>query len=181
MFINGDLMKLPLAYYGSPSLRMKAKPIETITDEIRQLAADLLETMHAANGIGLAATQVNKNVAMFATFVPIYGEDQQWHDGQERIFINPKIVWHSEEQFLWNDGCLSIPGLHCEVYRPQKIRIQALDLEGNPIEEEMENLFAFNFMHENDHLNGVLFIDRLDKETKKQIQPTLTRIKREYS
>lgn len=172
-------MELPFAYYGAPILRRKTKPIKEINDEIRQFAADLIETMHAHNGIGLAAPQVFRDISIFATYVPVQDEQGTWHDGKERVYINPKILWHSTEQFTWNDGCLSIPGLYCKSQRPAKIRIQALNLDGELIEEELENLFAFNFMHENDHLNGVLYIDRLDKKTRQEIEPVLARIKKE--
>lgn len=172
-------MELPIAYYGAPVLRRKAKPILEVNDEVRKFAADLIETMHIHHGIGLAATQVFKEIAIFATFVPVQDAEGKWHDGKERIYINPKILWYSEEKFPWNDGCLSIPGLFVASHRPAKIRIQALDLNGNLFEEELENLFAFNFMHENDHLNGVLFIDRLDKKTRNEIDPILVRIKKE--
>lgn len=173
-------MKLPLAYYGSPSLRKKARPVEKITPEIKAFVADLLETMHASNGIGLAATQVHNEFAIFVTCVPVPGPDNRWHPGKDRIFINPKILGYSEELFTWDDGCLSIPGIFCPVNRPYKIRIQAQDLDGNIFEEDMEALFAFNFMHENDHLNGVLFIDRMDRKSRKEIEPILARIKRDY-
>lgn len=174
-------MKLPLAYYGSPSLRRKARKVEVINDEVRQLVNDMLDTMREHRGMGLAATQVHKDLAIFLTDVPIFGPDNKWHPGVERVYINPKILSVSLEQFTWDDGCLSIPGLFCSLSRPARIRIRAQNLEGEEFEEELVGLFAFNFLHENDHLNGVLYIDRLNRQKRKEIEPVLARIKKEHA
>ncbi|MBS4168542.1 peptide deformylase [Parachlamydia sp. AcF125] len=174
-------MLLPLAYYGNPVLRKKATQIEKIDDSIRQLAADMIETMHATNGIGLAATQIAQLLSIFVTCVPIAQEDGSWIEGKDRVFINPKILTYSQEFHVFSEGCLSIPKLFANVARPERIKIQAMDLEGHTFEETMTGYEATNFMHENDHLNGVLFIDRLERKERKKIEPILQQIKKKYA
>ncbi|KIA78051.1 peptide deformylase [Parachlamydia acanthamoebae] len=161
-------MLLSLAYYGNPILRKKAIPIERIDDSIRQLATDMIETMHATNGIGLAANQIGQLLSIFVTCVPIAQDDGTWIDGKDRVFINPKILAYSQEFQVFSEGCLSIPKLFSDVARPESIKIQAMDLDGNVFEETMTGYEATNFMHENDHLNGVLFIDRLHRTERKK-------------
>jgi peptide deformylase len=176
------IMKLPLAYYGHPILRKKGVRVEEINDEIRQLVADMIDTMRESNGIGLAAQQVHKALNLFITEAPIPvpegGDKIRWEDGKLRVFINPKILKHSDEQWSQEEGCLSIPKLYRPVTRPIAIRIEATDLEGNLFEEEFTWLEARTIMHENDHINGVLFIDRLPMKMKREIEPRLIEIKK---
>ncbi len=167
-------MKLPLQYYGSKLLRTKATPITEITPEIRQLAYDMIETMLAHRGIGLAACQVGKPVAMFVASVSPDGTSQ---DSVNRIYINPKILWYSAEKQYETEGCLSIPKCYVPVERPLRIGAQAMDLNGHIFEMTLEGLGATNFCHENDHLNGVLHIDRTDAKHKKEIEKALRAIK----
>lgn len=175
-------MKLPLAYYGDPILRKKGVKVEEINDEIRQLVADMIETMRESNGVGLAAQQVHKALNLFITEaqipVPEEGDKVRWEDGKLRVFINPKILTHSQEQWTQDEGCLSIPKLYRPVSRPIAIRVQATDLDGNVFEEEFTWLEARAIMHENDHINGVLFIDRLPAKIKKEIEGKLIEIKK---
>ena len=174
-------MKRDLCYYGNAVLRQKAETIEKIDDEVRALAQDLIDTMEAANGIGLAAPQIGVLKRIFVAKPPIEASDGKWQDGPTTVYINPKIISHSDEELLWEEGCLSIPGLYQHVSRPQKIVIEAMDLEGKTFTKELENFPACNFLHENDHINGVLFIDRLDKKTKNEIKPILQKIKKKYN
>jgi peptide deformylase len=174
-------MKLPLAYYGNPVLRKKAALIHEITDEIRQLAADMIETMHAENGIGLAAPQIHHSLAIFVTNVPHEDADGEWVDGEDRVYINPKILEISTDFCESKEGCLSIPKLFAIILRPCYIIVEALDLEGNRIERELSGLDAHNFLHENDHLNGVLFIDRLKPNERKRIETQLRMIKKKFN
>lgn len=175
------IMILPLAYYGNPILRKKAAPIQEVDDFIQKLAADMIETMHANRGIGLAATQISQLLSIFVTCVPLAQEDGTWIDGKERVFINPKILAYSPELHVFSEGCLSIPKLFAEVTRPASIKIQAMDLNGYIFEETLLGYEATNFMHENDHLNGVLFIDRLQRSERKKIEPILQQIKKKYA
>lgn len=173
-------MKLALAYYGEPVLRQKAQPVKEITDEIKQLAADMIETMHAENGIGLAAPQVNRSLAIFVSHVPLKQPDGQWDGGEDRVYINPKILEISDEFEESYEGCLSIPKFHAPILRPKWVKFEALDLDGNKIERFFTDLEAQNFFHENDHLNGVLFIDRMEPSERKKIDPLLRDIKKKY-
>lgn len=176
-------MELPLAYYGDPILRKKGARINEITDEIRQLVADMVETMHAKKGIGLAAQQVHRALTLFITEVPIKNmddpENPKWVEGPLRVFINPKIIAHSEETWTYDEGCLSIPGIYGNVVRPVAIKVQATDLEGNAFEEEFTWLDARAIMHENDHINGVLYIDRIHGKERQELEVKLQAFKKE--
>lgn len=177
-------MLLPLAYYGNPILRKKGARVNEINDELRQLVADMIETMRKTNGIGIAAPQVHKSLALFVTEVPIKAsddpEDDEWLPGEVRVFINPKILSHSEEKWHRGEGCLSIPGVYGIVERPITIRVRATDLEGNEFEEDLSWLDARAVMHENDHINGVLYIDRMLPNDRKALEEKLMQIKRRY-
>lgn len=174
-------MKLPLAYYGNPVLRKKAEPIKEISDEIRQLIKDMIETMDLADGIGLAAPQIQKSLALFITRVPVKISEDKWEPGTLRIFINPKILGHSVEEWESSEGCLSIPKVYGNVIRPYKIKVEAKDLEGQTFIEEFTGLEARCIMHENDHINGTLFIDRVHGKERKEIEPLLREIKKKFS
>lgn len=174
-------MKLPLAYYGNPILRKKCKPVEDINEEIRKLVDDMVDTLHATKGIGLAAPQVHKDLALFIVQIPLVEEDGEVDPGILRVFINPKIISYSEETYTQDEGCLSIPTIYEEVERPVRITVQAQDLSGETFELTTEDLEARCILHENDHINGKLFIDRIDPNIRKEIQPQLQEIKRKYS
>ncbi len=174
-------MKLPLAYFGDPVLRKKTVPVEDINDTIRQLIIDMTETMEANDGCGLAAPQVHQSLALFITCIPRYVDDDTVLPGKLKVFINPKIVAYSPETWECQEGCLSIPGIRETVSRPLKVTIQATDLEGNPFIEEFVGFDAHVVMHENDHINGVLYIDRLPPRRKKELEQHLKAIKKKYS
>lgn len=177
-------MKLPLAYYGAPILRKKSKPVEAITEEIAQLVNDMLETMREHNGIGLAANQVHKALRLFITEVPIKvsddPEDHRWIEGTVHIFINPTIVERSQETWIREEGCLSIPKLYGEVERPTTIVVRATDLEGNPFEMSFSGLEARCIQHEYDHIDGILYIDRMIPEAREQLEPGLREVKKKF-
>lgn len=145
---------LPILNYPDPRLRNKAKPITQIDDRIRQLAADMLETMYAAPGIGLAATQVNEPLSLI---VMDLSEDKS----QPRVFINTRITPLTDEQGEYEEGCLSVPSVYDKVSRPLRVRIEAQDLDGNHFVEEADELLAVCIQHELDHLEGKLFVDYL--------------------
>ncbi|MEX0961877.1 MAG: peptide deformylase [Simkaniaceae bacterium] len=174
-------MKLKLAYYGSKWLRKRAKEIDAITPEIRELAAAMIDLMNQCKGVGIAANQVERDLRIFITKCPFYNQEDEWIEGETLVYINPKIISHSDELVIFDDGCLSIPGVYRDHPRPKHIQIEALDLEGQLIKKELSDFEAFNFMHELDHLNGVLFIDRLDQRARKKLKPQLQEIKKKYS
>jgi peptide deformylase len=174
-------MKLTLAYYGEPILRKKTVPVLELSEEIRQLVADMVETMQACNGVGLAAPQVHRSLSIFVTCVPKKQLDGKWIPGQLRVFINPKILSVTKETEVHSEGCLSIPKIYGEVERPSKVTVRATDLNGNIFEEEFSGLEACCVLHENDHINGVLFVDRIFGKARKELEPKLRTIKKNFS
>jgi peptide deformylase len=174
-------MKLPLAYFGDSVLRKKTSPISEIDQTIHQLVEDMAETMEANNGCGLAAPQVHLPLSLFITCIPRYVDEDTVLPGELRIFINPKIIGYSPEVWPCEEGCLSIPGLRETVVRPLKVTIEATNLEGIVFVEEFVGFDAHVIMHENDHINGVLYIDRLPPKRKKEIESYLREIKKKYS
>ena len=145
---------LPILSFPDPRLRTIAKPVEQVTDEIRQLAADMLETMYAAPGIGLAASQVDKHIQLIVM-------DLSETKDQPMVFINPKVSPLTDQTQPYEEGCLSVPQIYDKVERPSRVKIEALDLDGAAIEIEADGLLAVCIQHEMDHLNGKLFVDYL--------------------
>lgn len=174
-------MRLPIRYYGDPILRKRAEPIQEITEEIRQLVKDMIDTIDLGNGIGLAAPQVGLSIRLFILRNYIISEDGRWSVSEPKVFINPKISSPSQEMVVEDEGCLSLPGIRENVIRPFRITIEATDLDENLFTEEVEGINARVRMHENDHINGVLFIDRLDTRTRNKIDADLRAIKKKYS
>jgi peptide deformylase len=173
-------MILPLLYYDHPSLRKKSQPIEEITDEIKQFAADMVESMIHYNGVGLAAPQANRHIRLIVIRDEFIGEDEEYRLGPPEVLINPVLSDPSKETEKMPEGCLSIPGVHAEVVRPSRIRVRYQTIDGRIVEEEAFGFRARVIMHENDHLNGVLYIDRLSAEDKAKIEPLLRDIKEKY-
>lgn len=173
-------MKLPIAYYGEPVLRKKAARVEQINEEIKQLVFDMIETMKDLNGLGLAAPQVHKSLAIFIIDVPLPGPDDTWIPGEVRVFINPKVYDHSKETWVMSEGCLSIPKIYEDVVRPTTVTVEAMDLDGKTFVETFTELQARAILHENDHINGILFIDRIHGEKRKKLEPMLRAIKQKY-
>jgi peptide deformylase len=140
------------------TLKKKSAPVAAVDDGLRALMDDMLETMYAAPGIGLAAVQVGEPVRVIVMDLS-RGEGPR----EPRFFVNPEIVWASEETAPYEEGCLSVPEIYDEVERAAKVRIRYLDYDGKAIEEDAEDLFAVCIQHEMDHLDGVLFIDHLSR------------------
>ncbi|MBI5346699.1 MAG: peptide deformylase [Chlamydiae bacterium] len=174
-------MILDLIYYGNPLLRERSFDIKEITDEVRQLSLDMIETMDAHNGIGLAAIQVGKKLRLIVIRPEIETTDGEFTLGEPLIFINPKITKPSIETDILSEGCLSIPKVHAEVQRPKSIWVEYLNFDGKVVIEEVQAFKAREIMHENDHLNGVLFIDRILAHKRKEIAPFLKEIKEKYN
>lgn len=174
-------MLLKIYYYGHPILRKRCEPVKEITDEIRKLAHDMIETMDKNDGIGLAAPQVGHSIRMFVLRNYVFTEEGHWTLSEPKVYINPKLSKPSEHVISDTEGCLSFPGIRVHVSRPDKIVIEAMDLDGKTFVEELEGYNARVRMHENDHINGVLFIDRIEAHEKKKIDPALKAIKKKYN
>jgi peptide deformylase len=179
---------LPILSYPDPRLRTIAAPVKEVTAAIKTLIEDMIETMYDAEGIGLAATQVDQHIQLI---VMDLSEDKD----TPIVFINPKVTPLVEEKEPYEEGCLSVPDVYDKVERPNKVRIQALDENGQTIDKEVEGLLAVCIQHEMDHLSGIIFVDYLshlkqtrardkvkkvlkirekqgEKQADKQLQPT---------
>src|SRR3954468_6117679 len=148
----------PLVILPDPRLRQTCEPVAAITDEIRQLAEDMLDTMYDAPGVGLAAIQIG--VPKRVVTMDVSKTEGERHP---MVLINPEILWTSEEKRSYEEGCLSIPEYYEEVERPDRVRFRYQNLQGEIVEQEADGLLATCVQHEIDHLNGVLFIDYLSK------------------
>jgi peptide deformylase len=145
---------LDILRYPDARLHKVASPVAVVDDRIRTLVADMAETMYAAPGIGLAATQVDVHEQVIVI-------DTSETKDQLLVLINPEIVAASDELQRYEEGCLSVPGIYDDVARPSRITVRALDVRGQPFELEADGLLAVAIQHENDHLDGVLMIDHL--------------------
>jgi peptide deformylase len=157
---------LPIVEVPDPRLRLVCEPVETVDDEVRKLVADMFDTMYAARGIGLAAIQVG--VTRRVVVIDLQERESEDEEKSEAVrdpyaFINPEVLWVSEELNRYNEGCLSIPEQYAEVERPARCRVAWLDEQGQRHEQEMGGLMATCMQHEIDHLNGVLFIDHITR------------------
>ena len=141
-----------------PKLRLVSKPIERIDDALTRLIDDMIESMHDAPGIGLAAIQIAEPIRLLVVDVA-----QKQEPAAPQVFVNPEILWRSDERNTYEEGCLSIPEYYAEVARPASVRVRALDREGKDREVLADGLLATVLQHEIDHLDGVLFIDHISK------------------
>ncbi|MDR2882402.1 MAG: peptide deformylase [Alistipes sp.] len=154
-------MILPIEVYGSPTLRAANGEMDAPCPEARKLIDDMFATMYAAEGVGLAAPQVGRNVRLFVVDLTPWADDEPELAGFRRTFVNPEIYERSEEEGFYNEGCLSLPGLHEDVRRPVSIRMRYLDENFAPHDGEFAGRAARVIQHEYDHLEGVVFTDRL--------------------
>ena len=152
-----------------PRLRQISTPVEAVTDETRALIADMFETMYAAPGIGLAAVQVGVPERLLIIDLQEPEEEGGEPVRDPRVFINPEILTHSDQEVPYQEGCLSVPDQYAEVDRPDRIRARWLDEHGESHEEEITGLLAVCLQHEMDHLEGVLFIDHLSRLKREMI------------
>ena len=174
-------MKLRIHYYGDPVLRAKAQPIAEITPEIVELAHDMVEAMVHYNGVGLAGPQVGKLLRIYVFRDEWINPEGRYELGHPQVAINPVLSSPSKETEAMLEGCLSLPNLHVKVSRPKRIHIRYQNLKGEFIEQDLENFLARVNMHENDHLNGVLHIDRATPKDRKSIEPALQKIKQKHA
>lgn len=175
---SGELKVLPFAYYGDPILRKVADPITEITDDIRKLVGDMIETMDASEGLGLAAPQVHHSIKLFVIRTPIETEQDEYELGEVKVFINPKLSLPGEETWIASEGCLSIPTIESDVERPKEITVEYTSIDGNIITQRFSGWAARVIMHENDHIDGILFIDRLDPDEKSKLAPFLQNLEK---
>ena len=174
-----------IVIYGDPVLRKKGKDIVKITDEIRAFAQDMIETMHEAHGVGLAAQQVGEAIQL--TVIDVSDAENRpsrmWIGGAEvdpkehmpLILINPQLEL-SRETEIGPEGCLSFPEITADISRAERAKVTALDLEGKPVSFEAEGLLSRAVQHETDHLNGILFIDRMSSASKVTLASKLKKL-----
>ena len=175
-------MILDVVKYGHPALRQKGGRIEKVTPEIKILVADMFETMHTNHGIGLAAQQVGKalQLAVFdvrevkdrPSLLELDGKPADVNEFMPLVLINPEIK-PGGEPATGGEGCLSFPEIFAEITRPEAVDVKALNQKGKPVEFRCGGLLARAIQHEVDHLNGILFIDRMSRETKEELRPEL--------
>jgi len=175
------MAKWRFRYYGDPVLRQKSAAVEEITDEVKELVRYMIYYADNHNGIGLSAIQLGVPLRIFVLRNYIVQPDGKWTVSKPLVFINPKIVWKSEEIEVDTEACMSVPNLNVgPIERPHAIKIEATDLDGNRFVDEAEGINARVRFHENDHLNGVLQIDRLPVNARKKIERQLQAIKKKY-
>jgi len=163
----------PILVIPDPRLKQPSEPVEVVTDDIRRLADDMLETMYDAPGIGLAAVQIGVMKRILVLDVSREGEEKR-----PMVFINPEIVWSSEETSTYEEGCLSIPEYYEEVERPARVRVRYVDRDGKAQEIEADGLLATCLQHEIDHLDGVLFLDHLSKLKRDRVMKKFSKVAR---
>lgn len=154
-------MVVPIILYGSPILRKHSFAV-TKNDDLQQLSQDLFDTVKKSGGIGLAAPQAGILKRAFVIDTSPLSKDDQTIQPYERFFINPEIISKSADKSYYEEGCLSIPGIFEDVLRPEKIAVRYFDVNFNRMEEELDGIKARIFQHEFDHLDGILFIDKLN-------------------
>lgn len=154
-------MIYPVYIYGSPVLRREPEEVRRDHPELKKLVADMHETMHASRGVGLAAPQIGLPLRMFVIDLSPYAEDEPELANSKYAFINPEIYWEDEEEVEMEEGCLSIPGLSEDVFRPERVRIRWVDEDFAAHDAEFGGMAARVIQHEYDHLDGTMFVDRL--------------------
>ena len=172
----------PIFETPDPVLRQISKPVETFDAELKTLVSDMFETMYAAPGIGLAAVQVGVPIRLLVIDLqePEDPEDPESKIIRDpKVFINPEILWHSDTEVPYTEGCLSVPEQYAEVMRPDRIRAKWQDEYGKTYEEEIGGLLAVCLQHEMDHLNGVLFIDHLSRLKRDMVLKKLAKWRKE--
>ncbi|GAB3541426.1 peptide deformylase [Noviherbaspirillum agri] len=165
---------LNILRYPDPRLHKIAKPVAIFDERLKKLVADMAETMYAAPGVGLAATQVDVHEQVVVI------DTSDTHDNLQ-VFINPEIIWSSEEKLVYDEGCLSVPGIYDGVERPARVKVRALDLQGQPFELEADGLLAVCIQHEIDHLKGKVFVEYLSPLKRNRIKTKLMKEEREIS
>ncbi len=169
-------MLLSIRLLGDPILRKKAEPVTVFDEALKELVSHMIETIDAVDGLGIAAPQVGHSIRVFVLRNYIELENGRLTLSEPKVYVNPKLKNPSLETCSDVEGCLSIPEIRAQVIRPVSITVEAFDVHGIPFTEEVHGYNARSRMHENDHLNGVLFIDRLDAKEKKRVRNQLEKI-----
>jgi len=154
-------MILPIVAYGHPMLKKIAQPIDKDYPDLKKIIADMWETMYFSHGVGLAAPQINKSIRLQVIDATPFAEDDERAKNFKKVMINSKIISQEGDEWAFNEGCLSIPEIREDVYRKSKITIQYYDENWNFFEESYDSVMARVIQHEYDHLEGMLFVDRL--------------------
>lgn len=163
---------LPILRYPDPRLHKVAKPVTAFDNRLKKLAADMAETMYEAPGVGLAASQVDVHEQLIVI------DTSETHDDLQ-VFVNPEITWASPEKEIYDEGCLSVPGVYDGVERPARVKVRALDLDGKPFEVEADGLLAVCIQHEMDHLKGKVFVEYLSPLKRNRIKTRMLKEERE--
>ena len=172
----------PIFETPDPVLRQISKPVEKFDGELKTLISDMFETMYHAPGIGLAAVQVGVPIRLLVMDLqePENPDDPESPVVKEpRVFINPEILWHSDTEVPYTEGCLSVPDQYAEVMRPDRIRARWLDEHGEVQEQDLDGLLAICLQHEMDHLEGILFIDHLSRLKRDMVLKKLAKLRKE--
>ncbi len=171
-------MILPVVIYGHPVLKKRAEEIDENYEGLGQFIDDMYETMYNADGIGLAAPQVGKSIRLFVIDASPLAEDEPSLKDFKKVFINPEIIEETGDRWVYNEGCLSLPTLREDVQRHKDVKIRYLDEKFNQYEEVFDGMKARIIQHEYDHLEGILFVDRISPLKKKLITGKLNSIKK---
>lgn len=155
-------MILPVVAYGHPVLKKMAREIDPDYPDLKQLITDLWETMYQADGVGLAAPQVNQSIRMFVIDASAFVKDCPEAENFKMLFMNAEIYSEEGEEWVFNEGCLSFPGMREDISRKPSIRVRWMDEEFNPHDEQFEGILARIIQHEYDHIQGVLMVDRIN-------------------
>jgi peptide deformylase len=169
---------LPIVEVPDPRLRAVSQPVAAVDDAVRALVADMKDTMYAAHGIGLAAIQVGVEQRVLVIDLQEEQDDEGKPIRKPAAYINPEVLWASDELSTYNEGCLSIPEQYAEVKRPARIRVRWLDEQGATHEDEMDGLLATCMQHEIDHLNGVLFLDHISRLKRDMLLKKLNKLRK---
>jgi peptide deformylase len=169
-------MIYPIVVAGHPVLRMKAEEIDKTYPDVEKLIADMFDTMYNSDGVGLAAPQIGKPIRLFVIDAKALAEDNPEMENFRKVFINPRILEESGEEWFFNEGCLSVPGVREDVSRKPIVKIRYLDQNWQQQEEVFEGVAARIIQHEHDHLEGILFTDKLSFLKKKMLKGKLADI-----
>ncbi|MBS4012767.1 MAG: peptide deformylase [Bacteroidetes bacterium] len=169
-------MILPIVAYGDPVLTTKANEITPDYPELNQLIADMWETMYSAEGVGLAAPQIGKSIRLFIVDASPFAEDEPGLENMKKVFINPLIIEKTGEDFIFNEGCLSFPGLREDIYRKPDIKIRYFDENFKEQIEAFSGITSRIIQHEYDHIEGIVMINRISTLKKQLIKGKLNNI-----
>jgi peptide deformylase len=167
-----NVKELTILQYPDPRLYTVAKPVAVVDDRVRALVAAMFDVMYKANGVGLAATQVDVHERIIVM-------DTSEERNQPVVLINPEILRRSDESKEWEEGCLSVPGIYDKVVRPAAVRVRALDINGEPFEMDADGLTAVCIQHEMDHLQGKVFVDYLSPLKRSRIKTKMLKRQRQ--